>query len=489
MPLTFKNYYEDDEDEKYEVEKYEVKNLTGPTSLHILNPTEDFLTRNPYAPIFILFGDYHFSTNNYCKLDTGEDDDGIYDDNDEIYDDNDDDGDYAIIRQMKHGIYRVFNKYFLRLLSDIVDIYEDNDNVVDFYIEGGEFHKMNTLGIAGTSEYPMTKFWRWFTKCYYNERMEQTKLQSKYGDFCIKYAKNIRWQSGDTRFFEKTKKMKLDLGDFLEDFIQKYKSKYVFRDFDSFYNFCHEELLGVSRNTQWRIDLEKARINPSEIFNEYVQKRDSLIRKQLDKIVNETIKKQLNQRFDTYIQENYKNTINEKNKDFFIKSFRNFQNLLKCEPHSNDANEKIKIFWDMYDDGTLENFKVLLIYLRTPLTDLYMIARSYKIMDNLASNPRSHANKPLINAVYFGALHTKNMKDFLIAKDKITNETDYNLLVDISIDITLNSDDKNRCLKIEKNLDMDGLINRLIARREEHEEKNKMLAKRKKYRELAKIRT
>jgi hypothetical protein len=114
-----------------------------------------------------------------------------------------------------------------------------------------------------------------------------------------------------------------------------------------------------------------------------------------------------------------------------------------------------------------------------------MIARCYKIMNNLAYNPDSHIEKPLINACYFGAFHMENIKDFLT---KGGSNGDYNLIVDINDDTNItDTHDKIRCLKIEKNLDMDDMINRLITRREEHEKKLSKEAKEKKYKVLAKI--
>ena len=121
----------------------------------------------------------------------------------------------------------------------------------------------------------------------------------------------------------------------------------------------------------------------------------------------------------------------------------------------------------MYQSGEIDRFITLLIYLRTTLADIYIIARSYKIMYNLDLN----LDKPLINACYFGALHTKNMKDFLIKKNG--ENKDYNLIMEISnfIDdekIYKNDVNNNRCIEIKQNLDMRSLIKRLIDRRTPH---------------------
>ena len=40
--------------------------LSGPVAMNILSPREQYLNENPYAPIFILFGDVHGSQANFC---------------------------------------------------------------------------------------------------------------------------------------------------------------------------------------------------------------------------------------------------------------------------------------------------------------------------------------------------------------------------------------------------------------------------------------
>ena len=427
-----------------------------------------------------MFGDSHNSSTNYCKNADEKDDYEDYD----LYDDDEEDGEGGLARQIKIGHYRVFNKYFLKLLSDIVSY----DGVVDFYIEGGEIHKRKRDIIPKMKEFPMNKFWRLFYKCYYNERMDQTQIQKNYYNFCAKYTKNIRWQSGDARFFQQTNK-KLDLGEFLEDFITKYRIKYFGRDkednFSNFYNFCHEEILLYPRDLNWRIDLEKAKIDRGSIFDEYVNKRGSLIRKQLDKITNDDLRKELITRFKNYIDNIDREYLNDENRAFLIKAFTDFQDLLKCEPRSNDAYEFIDIIWNMYQNKELIRFLGLLIKLRAIMADLYILARCYKIMNNLATNLDSHLTEPLINACYFGGMHMENIKNFLTKKNG--EYPDYNLIMGISnINHNLNTHGQNRCLTIKDNLDMDGLIDRLIRRRKKHIEDLQKKEKYEKYKDMTK---
>lgn len=45
-----------------------IKKLSGPISMTLVIP-HPYLTANPTAPIFVLFGDFHFSSANLCKDD------------------------------------------------------------------------------------------------------------------------------------------------------------------------------------------------------------------------------------------------------------------------------------------------------------------------------------------------------------------------------------------------------------------------------------
>ena len=109
-----------------------IKKLSGPVSLRILEPTSEYLKRFPYAPILILLGDAHYSDKNFCK---GED-------------------------ENHHAIYDV---EFLNLLSDEVGGDGVDDGVVDFYVEGGDFH--NDPPTEHKSSEPMKMIWDLFTTC------------------------------------------------------------------------------------------------------------------------------------------------------------------------------------------------------------------------------------------------------------------------------------------------------------------------------------
>ena len=149
-----------------------VNKLSGPVSMYLLFPTNECSTLYSNAPIFILFGDNHRDDKGFCQ------------DNDKI------------------GSYKVFDPNFLQLLSDVIGKKNEElkeNRMIDFYLEGGEIHKFDITEYP--QERPLEQLWSLFTKCY-NNRYETTQdLSDKDKENCGK-MKNIRWQSGDIRFFK-----------------------------------------------------------------------------------------------------------------------------------------------------------------------------------------------------------------------------------------------------------------------------------------------
>jgi len=155
-----------------------IKFISGPVSMYILNPTDSFLKRNPYAPVFILFGDWHGRPDGFC-FSTGDDN-----------------------RDFSQYSCKVFSLIFLKLLSDLVekkedmkdDMKDDKAKLINFYIESGHAHITPYTPI---NQEPLLQLWGWMSKCYNNIRMELTDEQKQLKTNFDKYLKNIRCQSGD----------------------------------------------------------------------------------------------------------------------------------------------------------------------------------------------------------------------------------------------------------------------------------------------------
>jgi hypothetical protein len=171
----------------------EVNYLSGPVSMYIYEPTDGYLEEFPYAPILILFGDGHNSDANYC----GE------------------------------SAPKIFDTAFLRLISDAVagnKEKKEQDGIVDFYLEGGDLH--TTLNYYETKKFPMEQLWNLFKDCYTNSRMEGRKTILEKSKETCEPIKNIRWQSGDARFFKKYRLYDFNAYSFLES-IQYVSDRYL----------------------------------------------------------------------------------------------------------------------------------------------------------------------------------------------------------------------------------------------------------------------
>ena len=358
----------------------------------------------------------------------------------------------------------MYSKYFLELLSKSVeDTEKKKNNTVDFYLEGGELHKTpRSFDIT-----PMGNFWGWFNICYKNSRKEETK-EAKKPDTCSYYAKNIRWQSGDIRFFQKFNEPHI-LQFFLYNFVNKLS--YYPPDYNYFYHMCHHEIINV--NDKCKSDLLRTRINPSGVYDQFIYQNGSLIKKQLDKIKNVNLKVNLIERF--RIQIYYVH-------DFYIKEYIEkienvhniFRKLLITSSNPQEEKENIDDFWTVINTGDLALYQRALSTINSTAADLYLIARSYKVMDNLKYIKDPTLARPLINVVYFGDFHIRNIDKFL--KEKYDGKADYNSLYAIGSintykDFVNNTTHipGNRCLELKKHVSLDNLLLRLKDRRNEFE--------------------
>jgi len=143
----------------------EVNKISGPVSMYILTPKKSELF--PNLPLYMLFGDLHGSTVNMCQEDESK------------------------------GVYKIYDIEFLGLLSKLGSVEEP----IDFYVEGGDFHNFRD-DAPKIDEYPMERLWDLYKECYRNPTNPLVPLaQYPHTTDCSKIA-NIRWHSGDARFFD-----------------------------------------------------------------------------------------------------------------------------------------------------------------------------------------------------------------------------------------------------------------------------------------------
>ena len=239
-----------------------VDNLSGPVSMYILKPNDNYLEKFPYAPILILFGDIHGDNANYCDPVTN----------------------------------KVFDPNFLQLISKAVGAKEDKkeDGKVDFYVEGGDLHDRLDDGEYDFKDWPMEQLWKLFNNCYNNPKIQGRKISDENKPTC-NLIPNIRWQSGDIRFFKK-EKSKFNSDEFIKKIIRDQK---IYPN-DLVLN-CGVHI-NLSLDTEMSANDIKISTTADEIYNEYVL--GGLIHKQLEKILfaNYEIKEYLLNKIKKYIE-------------------------------------------------------------------------------------------------------------------------------------------------------------------------------------------
>jgi hypothetical protein len=422
-----------------------INKISGPVSMYILYPIAEYLKFNPFAPIFILFGDEHHSNERYC----------------------------AYEEEYKDSNYKIFDINFLQLLSNAVDGKDEikENNLVDFYVEGGDMHLMDI--IKSKNNHPIEEIWELFTKCYSNERMGRYPLDENKEN--CNMIKNIRWQSGDIRFFQKESKI-CDLCDYLLKFIKKVENKDDIYEKVKFIIYIRYYFLRIKYKC--RKELQDTKIKPDEIYDEYVINTNSLIYKQLIKIKSgnedEDIlnRENIEKEFKEYINFVYKEHFdgNEENLEKIKYIHKNFIDLFKHKPYSNGELEIINKLYKCYNEKDLNKYIDFLMMRGSMKADLYTLARNYKIMaykKSIDKNAQSTIPRPLINICYFGNLHIEHMNYFLKLNKKYLNVS--KVVFDKTDDLK-SADEKNRCLDLTSltPLDIDGYIKYLKKARKDY---------------------
>jgi len=385
-----------------------VNKISGPISMHILTPKKNDLF--PNLPVYMLFGDYHESSDNLCE-----------DNSPEILD--------------------VYSTDFLGLLNNLV---KPNGELIDFYIEGGDFHNMVTAKPFDTKKYPMRMVWNLYSQCYKNVRSENKLAEYEHQTDCNKIS-NVRFQSGDPRYFKYAKKYeKLLLLCNMQNFLNLFKSKEDLNPdtFVSNLNLfiqtnpggdCIEKLLYTSFSSY--VD-----IGP-EIFSE-----EGLIHKQLKKF-NPAQRRIMT---DKIIRKYY--TFSHQKHNEAVARYPLIENIyneliniiskLQFNIHPENVDMKsLKYLQDNWE--SLEIYRDLLVYKYSIVADIYTLCRSFKYLNS--------QENPIMNILYFGNAHTNNVVHLLT---KITHLYDQ-----VEIKSVKTYDTISRCVEIKNDIDLDKILN------------------------------
>ena len=398
-----------------------VNKISGPVAMYILVPkaNPDF----PNLPVYMLFGDIHNGDENMCPENPGVD-----------------------------GEYKVHDMEFLSILSSLGSPTEP----IDLYVEGGDFHNKE-YDEPFSEKHPMQQLWNLYAECYKHNGRKIAQYEHK--TECEKIP-NIRWQSGDPRFFDNYVKsgslncnMKRLLG--LVDFRTERKNRHLMllqsaQDFfETHKGGCSKKLLNV-KSVKENITIE----SELDDFKKIVLAKDGLIVKQLKKfkpkqrsVFIEWIKQ--------YCEYSFKDVVNiyRINRDV-LADFRQIH--LDCIYYISEYIKNGVIDTDFFDlnlqDDNWRKLMVYYVYLADKyriLLDLYTLCRTFKYIHSKGSNP-------LMNIVYTGNSHTDGITYFL---QNIAGLYTVKNIQDFNMDSVKHFNKPiNRCIDITLKLDLGNLI-------------------------------
>ena len=404
-----------------------VNKISGPVSMYILvpKPNDDF----PNLPVYMLFGDVHNDSENMCEEEPGV-----------------------------QGQYKIQDIDFLSILSSL----GSSQDPIDFYVEGGDFHNKE-YDEPFSEKHPMQQLWNLYAECYKHNRRKIAQYEHK--TECEKIP-NIRWQSGDPRYFDNYSKsaslncnMKRLLG--LVDFRTERKNRHLILlqsagDFFKQNKGCSKKLLNV-KSVKDNISVH----TEIDDFKKIVLQKDGLIVKQLKKfkpkqrsIFIQWIKQYCDYSFKDLVDTYRINT-------YVLEEFRQLH--LHCIYYINQYIKSGVIDTDFFNlnlqDDNWKRLMLYYVYLSDKyriLLDLYTICRTFKYIHSKGSNP-------VMNIVYTGNSHTEGITHFLenIAElYTVKNIQDFNMN-----DVTYFNKPINRCIDIQLKLDLGNLIDTVNSNR------------------------
>ena len=381
------------------INETEVKKISGPVSMYILTPIKNELF--PNLPIYMLFGDKHNSDKGLCEKSSES--------------------------------MNISSVEFLGLMNTLVN----SNEYIDFYVEGGDLHnRMPFPELNYTDDFPMHNLWNFYVECYKKQKL----ATYKYDHTKCEKTSQIRWHSGDIRFFKDEKFKDLLIRCNMHNFLFLFESKDTltketfldnlksFNGYSTEKNSCFDKLLATT------ISFDDVR---KEIFLE-----EGLINKQLKKI-NKTQREEIIRYINEYInytEDKHKNEITpEINKiaNTLIEIITKLKNFVEYSNLESDI-QYLKDNWE-----TLERYGDLMLYKYSITPDIYSICRSLKYLDSLEEDV------PIINILYYGSIHTENVVHFLT---KIIGK--YNIRYFNSVA----SQNDNRCIEIKDNINLTKIV-------------------------------
>jgi hypothetical protein len=358
----------------------------------------------------MLFGDVHESDQNLCK-------------------DN------------SPGTLDIYGTDFLGLLDTLV---KPKGELIDFYIEGGDLHNVET-SMPYREKYPMKMLWNLYSECYKNIRSEKKTAQYSHQTQCNKIP-NIRFQSGDPRFFKYDKKYeKLLLQCNMQNFLQLFKVKEdltqdkFIDNLLSFTGNCIEKLLNTT------ISFEDVN---NEIFSE-----EGPIYKQLKKfspLQRDTMIDYI-KRYCLYSEERYNQEVSN---PIIINIHTELINIifnLQFNLHAEKVVKSLEYLKDNWEFVQLYR-DFLIVYKYTIVPDIYTLCRSFKYLN-------SKEDIPIMNILYFGNAHTNNVVHFLTKITKLYDKVEIKYLE--QYDYKNPASNISRCVEIKNknDIDLDKILN------------------------------
>lgn len=402
-----------------------INKISGPVSLTILKPTDDNY-RNLKAPIFILFGDVHWSKENLC--------------------------DNCICSKLVDKCcYPIYSYDFLKLADKLgsdsnYPVYFSTEMGLKSRLTSGSQNKDEYAKTRDSSkDYPLPLLTDKIEACYSKELKE--KHPDIYNELCP--TKNIIWNAVDIRDF----RTKDNFSNFLGNFF-----KILYHSF----NYCikpDKEKLESEKNLKGEFgDIVYYNYNYFKELDTYLEvvniiskiqnkKINSLVFKQFNKLDEDTKKV-----FGPLIIQFYKETLNQED-EYFKENKVKLEKLLKdivsyivrAKALGDDDIFDFDTFYEYLkyiefaDTELLLNLRNIVMDLVSTELDLYFLLRSFK-------TPKDSKN-PLISIGYFGEAHIQNITLFL--KDKLNYEPVYYQY----------DGDNYRCLEIKKHIDLNKIIN------------------------------
>lgn len=390
---------------------HKINSITGPIALHLLVPDEkryfQLQEKGINMPIFMLFGDQHYSTTGYCD-------------------------NCSCSSKEQHCCYKIWEKDFLK----IIDSVSSDDYPTDFYIEGF-FNNISGTAleyiIKSPDSDPMTKLREELITCY-DRNLRGTGI---YKYRCP--TENVRWQFADTR--QRTGKLSSEAG---TDAIQKLFTNVfnikndiattIFTMFNDF-NFSKDKneanfLEGFDYDFFYSCleNYFQLMMTPKEFVEKHISLDSPWFKQSL---IYKEISKQNGFDAKTWIDIIKKHAIGQINEAPFLPNKSQVNQIKKVQkmildklPKKNsiknyDAKVKLPgsltmLFQDiktknMMGDENVSQFMMANMAFTTYglwFLDAYLLARSFKM-------PKDSKN-PFLSIAYLGAGHSKSIADTLI---------------------------------------------------------------------------